>query len=223
MNEQGHAEDVGQHYDRAMMLETRLRTRRAMASIAAGIKPGMLEEEAMEAARRLLKAWDMLRGWHAIHVRFGENTLKQFGKPSEPGVKLRDDDIFFIDIGPVWQQWEGDAGETYVVGNDVEMHRIACDVQKLFQEVRTEWKERHLTGVALYDEASRRAAAMGWQLNLDMNGHRLADFPHAAIHKGPLAAAAFTPVTELWVLEIQIRHPTRPFSAFYEDLLLDGR
>ena len=200
MNERGHAEDVGQHYDRAMMLETRLRTRRAMASIAAGIKPGMLEEEAMESARRLLKAQDMLRGWHAIHVRFGENTLKQFGKPSEPGMKLRDDDIFFIDIGPVWQQWEGDAGETYVVGNDVEMHRIARDVQKLFLEVRTEWQERHLTGVALYDEAGRRAAAMGWQLNLDMNGHRLADFPHAAIHKGALAAAVFTPATDLWVI-----------------------
>ena len=28
-----------------------------------------------------------------------------------------------------------------------------------------------------------------------------------------------TPVEGLWILEIQIAHPTRPFGAFYEDLL----
>jgi Xaa-Pro aminopeptidase len=221
MEERGRFEDVGGHYDKAMMLETRARTRRAMASIAAGIKPGMLEEDAMDLARSTLKSEGMLRGWHAIHVRFGENTLKQFGTPSEPGVKLRYDDIFFIDIGPVWREWEGDAGQTYVVGKDPEMHRIARDVKDLFSDVRSQWKLERLTGVALYEYASRRALDMGWRLNLEMNGHRLADFPHAAIHKGALAAAAFTPSADLWVLEIQIRHPTRAFSAFYEDLLLD--
>ena len=53
-----------------------------------------------------------------------------------------------------------------------------------------------------------------------MNGHRLADFPHAALYKGPLAEAAFTPSAGLWMLEIQIRHPELPYSAFFEDLLL---
>jgi hypothetical protein len=60
-------------------------------------------------------------------------------------------------------------------------------------------------------------------LNLDVGGHRLADFPHPAIHKGTLATTNYTPKTDLWVLEVQIRHPTRPFGAFFEDLLLDGR
>ena len=70
--------------------------------------------------------------------------------------------------------------------------------------------------VAVVESESR-----GWQLNLDMSGHRLADFPHAALHKGVLAEAPFSPSPGLWMLEIQIRHPVRPFSAFYEDLLLD--
>jgi len=32
---------------------------------------------------------------------------------------------------------------------------------------------------------------------------------------------AVSPSSGLWVLEIQIRHPTLPISAFYEDLMLD--
>jgi hypothetical protein len=59
----------------------------------------------------------------------------------------------------------------------------------------------------------------GWRLNLDMSGHRLSDFPHEALYKGALAEAPFTPSAGLRMLEIQIRHPERPFRAFFEDLL----
>jgi len=214
-------EAVGGNYDAEMMMLTREKTRRAMYDIAAAIRPGMLEEAAMQLARQTLKAAGLLRGWHGIHVRFGINTLKSFGTPSEPGVALKENDLFFIDIGPIWKKWEGDAGDTFVVGNDPEMHRIARDVRRLFEDVRAVWRTQHLTGSALYDYASRRASEMGWELNLEMNGHRLADFPHAALHNGALAEAPFPPTSKLWMLEIQIRHPHRPFSAFYEDLLID--
>ena len=106
----GQAESVGEHYDVAMMLQARSRTRSAIEQIAAKIEPGMLEETALEYARQLLKDAQMVRGWHGIHVRFGPNTLKPFGVPSEPGVALQENDIFFVDIGPVWQKWEGDGG-----------------------------------------------------------------------------------------------------------------
>lgn len=221
-DDKAQVEAVGEHYDTEMMLLVRRKTRQAMHNIAAAIRPGMLEEEAMELARRTLQDAQMLRGWHGIHVRFGPNTLKPFGAPSEPGVVLQNDDIFFIDIGPVWEKWEGDAGDTFVVGNDQEMHRAAHDVRRLFKDVHAKWRTDGSSGQVLYQYAEARALEMGWQLNLQMNGHRLADFPHAAIHKGSLAAASFTPSTNLWMLEIQIRHPARPFSAFYEDLLLDN-
>jgi hypothetical protein len=80
---------------------------------------------------------------------------------------------------------------------------------------------RSTCGAALYRVAVAEAGSLGWQLNLEMSGHRLADFPHAALHKGSLASASFRPSTGLWMLEIQIRHPARPFSAFFEDLLLE--
>ena len=49
-------------------------------------------------------------------MRFGSNTTKNFDDPSEPGVVLGENDIFFIDIGPIFDGCEGDAGDTVAVG-----------------------------------------------------------------------------------------------------------
>lgn len=211
----------GPAFDPALLLEARRHTRQAIADIAAHVRPGMAEEEAAAFARAHLKSVGLLRGWHGLHVRFGTNTLKNFGEPSEPGVVLGADDLFFIDIGPVWQGYEGDGGDTFVTGGDPEMRRIAADVRAVFDAVHAHWRAQGATGTALYRFAQAEAERRGWLLNLDMSGHRLSDFPHAIKHKGALMEAEYTPSAGAWVLEIQIRHPTRPFSAFYEDLLLD--
>ncbi len=85
--------------------------------------------------------------------------------------------------------------------------------------VQDHWRTQRVTGRALYAYAAKQAEAMGWKLNLDMKGHRVGDFPHAIYKPGKLADLADTPSEGLWILEIQIAHPTRPFGAFYEDLL----
>lgn len=210
----------GAAFDPAMMLEARQRTRAAIARIADGIAPGMAEEAGQALARRVLKDMGMLRGWHGIHVRFGINTLKNFGEPSDPGVVLGEEDIFFIDIGPVWQGHEGDGGDSFVTGGDADMARAVRDVRALFGMARDAWRVDRLTGQGLYALLDRRAEDLGWRLNLDMSGHRLSDFPHAVKHDGALAGIAYPPSPGLWVLEVQIRHPERPFGAFHEDLLL---
>jgi hypothetical protein len=87
--------------------------------------------------------------------------------------------------------------------------------------VRKQWQDAGLTGKELYDFAEAQAAALGWKLNLDLSGHRLSDFPHATVYDGPMATVAFRPSPLVWVLEIHIRHPTRAFGAFFEDMLLD--
>lgn len=214
------AEAVGERYDHAMMLEARRRTRVAIRELAPQIQPGMPEEDALALTKRVLRAHGLGRGWHGVHVRFGTNTLKNFGEPSDSGVVLGRDDIWFIDIGPVWRDWEADAGETFVVGADPEMLRIGRDVHAVFDRVQQHWRDQHATGESLYRLAVAEAESRGWRLNLDMSGHRLSEFPHAAHHKGALAETPFTPSPGLWMLEIQIRHPERPFSAFVEDLLL---
>jgi hypothetical protein len=214
------SERVGAHYDRCQMLKVRQMTLEVLAQIASIVRPGMAEEEAVAEGRSILKRKGLLRGWHGIKVRFGENTLKGFSESSKPGVILQEDDIFFVDIGPVWRKWEGDAGETFVVGHDADMHRCKRDVRVLFDCVQAKWQVDSLTGAGLYEYASAEARSLGWELNLDTSGHRLSDFPHAALYSGSLSEVGFSPATGLWVLEIQIRHPDRPFGAFFEDMLL---
>ena len=68
--------------------------------------------------------------------------------------------------------------------------------------------------------AQNCAKSYGWILSLEKaNGHRISDFPHAARIRGNIEEFDSTPAPDRWILEIQIRHPTRPFGAFYEDLL----
>lgn len=215
-------EAVGQNYDRDGMLEARRQTFIAIERIAAQMRPGMKESEGLEIARQTLKSMNMLRGWHGIYVRFGENTLCTYNEKNPPDVVLKDDDIFYIDIGPVYEKWEGDGGDTFVIGGDVGMHAAKRDVRKIFDLVREKWLTEKLTGRALYEFAEEAAKNLGWVLYTEVAGHRLADFPHKAFHSGPLAVTEFAPAADLWVLEIQIRHPERKFGAFYEDLLLEG-
>jgi Xaa-Pro aminopeptidase len=103
---QSETERVGVHYDRSQMLAVRRMTLEALRRIASAVQPGMAEEQAVAEGRSILKEMGLLRGWHGIKVRFGANTLKVFSEPSEPGVILQEDDIFFVDIGPVWRSWE---------------------------------------------------------------------------------------------------------------------
>ena len=217
-------ERVGPDYEKAKMLEARRHTWHAIDKIAAAIRPGMRESEGVELAKTVLRDLGLLRGWHAVYLRFGKNTLLTYwDKDADaPDVVLRDNDIFYIDIGPVWEKWEGDGGNTFVVGTDPEMQRARTAVRQVFDRVHEKWRTESVTGAALYDYATEVARSMGWKLAPGVDGHRLGDFPHKAFHAGTLAGTSFPPATDLWVLEIQIRHPTLPFGAFYEDLLLES-
>jgi Xaa-Pro aminopeptidase len=214
-------EAVGPAFTKEQMLAMRGKTRGIIYQIAAAVKPGMVEEDAVAMAKEILATHDMVRGWHDVYVRFGSNTLKTFGAESDPGIVLKETDIFFIDIGPVWEEWEGDGGDTFVVGHDSEMAKIAGDAKTLFHIVRHKWESTGMSGKDLYVFATEQAEAMGWALNMDLSGHRLSDFPHAAVYDGPMADVDFKPSPLLWVLEIHIRHKTEGYGAFFEDMLLD--
>jgi len=216
-------EKVGAAFTTERMLAVRDMTRETIHEIALAVKPGMVEEDAVEMARGMLAARKMLRGWHDVYVRFGSNTIKTFGAPSEPGVVLGENDLFLIDIGPVFEQWEGDGGDTFVVGQAPELVRCAEDARTLFHRVRRKWLADQTSGTALYQFAVDEAAKLGWALNMDLSGHRISDFPHAAVYDGPMADVGFCPSPLLWVLEIHIRHPEKPFGAFFEDMLLEDR
>lgn len=201
------------------MLETRARAQQAVSRIAAQVQPGMLEETANKLVVATLQEMGATKAFHKPYIRFGSNTTKTFGADSEPGVRLGEDDIFFIDVGPVWEEYEGDAGDTFVTGSNPELKRCAQDAKQIFEAVAKKWKTQKATGVELYRYATQLAKDLGWALNLDLGGHRLGEYPSGEQYEGPLSEIAFHPAPNLWMVEVHIRHPQQPFGAFYEDLL----
>jgi len=201
----------------------RTRTRKAVHLIADQVRSGMAEEEAKAIARTTLEGLGMRRGWHHIIVRCGSNTTKDFMERSEPGVVLGENDIFFVDIGPIFEETEGDAGDTFVLGSNPEHLRAKQDVRTIWDTVREKWFTEACTGTELYEFATATTESYGWVLNMDLSGHRLSDFPHSAHYDGSLADVGFRPNPNLWVLEIAIAHPDGSFGAFYEDLLLEDQ
>jgi methionyl aminopeptidase len=216
-------EATGDKFSVQPFLEMRQRTRRAVNDIASRVKVGMVEEDARAMARDVLADGGMRKGWHHIIVRFGPNTTKDFMEPSDKGVVLGSDDIFFVDIGPVHGEHEGDGGDTFVFGSDPDHHRAKADVRVIWDDVRDRWFRDGLTGRELYDYAEKKCADKGWRLNRDLSGHRLSEFPHSVHYDGAMATVDFRPAPLLWVLEIAIIHPERKFGAFYEDLLLENQ
>jgi methionyl aminopeptidase len=213
-------EGVGPTFSLEKMLEMRHRTRSAVHAIAANVKVGMSEHEARAMARATLSESGLRRGWHPIIVRLGTNTARQFLDTSGGDVVLGENDIFFVDIGPISDDTEGDAGDTFVVGENPDHARAASEVRAIWDDVRDAWFDQKLTGEALYALAQKSSAERGWRLNLDLSGHRLSDYPHRAHYEGSMAEVSIVPAADLWVLEIAIVHPSGSFGAFYEDTLL---
>jgi Xaa-Pro aminopeptidase len=213
-------EAVGEAFSLSAMVKARDLTFEAVRRIAAQIRPGVTEARGDAIAQEVLEAMGMDRLWHRNVVRFGPGTTETFHADFRPDYVLQPNDIFFVDLGAVWDGHEGDAGDTFVVGDDPEMHACAQAARDLWDEVAAQWRDDGVTGEALYRFAKDRAEAKGWRLNWEVKGHRVSDFPHAIYKAGALGDFDGVPVSGLWILEIQIAHPTRPIGAFYEDLLI---
>jgi len=212
-------EAVGTRFDPALMQRAREKTWAALHGIRARMRSGISEEEAKAAAREVFGELGCERLWHPAIIRIGANTIRTYRQASDPGVRLGEDDSYFIDLGLVFDGHEGDVGDTFVVGHAPQRQACADAARTLFGEVAAAWRTRGLSGQALYAFAGERAAAMGWRLNHAIKGHRVSDFPHAIHQGGDLGDLPAPPSSGLWILEIQIAHPTEPFGAFHEDLL----
>lgn len=110
MTAQSSKEAVGVAYSIDSMRYAQAMTWRAIEALSKLIRPGMLESEARELCKKVLADLDMQRIWHPLLVRFGANTLKTFKERSDGDPVLGENDIYFIDMGAVWQGHEGDAG-----------------------------------------------------------------------------------------------------------------
>lgn len=210
-------EAVGPNFDLAKFKIARDRSVKLVHDCAKKIQVGMSEEDGHEILKQALEVHGSEKLWHPSKVRFGVNTLKTFREKSEPGVKLAKGDVFFFDIGPVFNGHEGDYGETFICGEETNLAASASKI--VFDKTAEFWRETKQTGKALYDFASAKALELGFELNLDMDGHRLGDFPHALHFKGGLPDHEGTPVPGLWILEIHLRDLKSKRGTFFEDIL----
>jgi len=213
-------EAVGQAYDPALMLRARERSWAVLQGIRERMRPGISEDEARAEAAEVFRAHGLERLWHPVVIRIGANTTLSFRERSNPDLRLGEDDIYFIDLGLVFEGHEGDVGDTFTTGADPARQACAEAARTLFDEVAAAWRTRGLSGEALYAFAGERAQAMGWRFNHAIKGHRVGDFPHAIHKAGDLGTLEQAPSSGLWILEIQIAHPSEPYGAFYEDLLV---
>lgn len=212
-------EKVGPRYSLDGMLAAREQSIRALAAIASQLKVGMTTGEALDMAAEQLHAMGASHTWHPTYIRFGADTVRPPREGIDRQRRLRATDIAVVDLGPVWDGYEGDYGDTFVFG-DLPLH-LACTkaLHEVFDETREAWL-RGLTGRELYDFAEQSAESKGWRLARNLAGHRLADFPHALFESKVLAELEIPPSEMAWVLEIQLCHPTEPVGGFFEDMLM---
>ena len=199
--------------------DARIKTWDAITKIKTAIIPGMKESEAIREAQGILAGMGSRKFWHKCHIRFGGNTVLSFNDEYRDLV-LGENDIYYIDLGPIWNGIEGDAGATFVVGKSPDYERCRDDSKKVFDGVAKHWQKTGASGQALYEYAGKLAGEMGWELAPSyVRGHRLSEFPHSMYSGLTLDTVDYTPASHRWVLEVHICDPSKKFGAFYEDAL----
>jgi Xaa-Pro dipeptidase len=196
--------------------------------IRPGISETQLVREIAELGRREL---GIEQNWHKRIVRFGPNTLEPYNE-NPPDLKLGEDDILFVDLGPVFEAWEADFGRTYVVGADPHKLKLRDDVAAAFAAGKRYFEEHpHITGSELYGYVTGLAEQSGWEFGGSIAAHLIGEFPHKSLPlERPLTIADpahHTPMRGLdplgrqchWILEIHFVDRQRRIGGFYEELL----
>ncbi len=196
--------------------------------VRAGITEKDLNEEVFALAHDL---YGTKTHWHKRIVRSGPNTLLPYAE-NPPDRIVQPDDILFLDLGPVFENWEADFGRTFVLGFDPAKHKLKQDVEKAFRAGKKYFNETPtIIACELYAYAQRLAVEYGWEFGGSIAGHLIGEFPHEKIPDDKVTLYVHrdstTPMRSLdeqgrkrhWILEIHFVDRERQIGAFYEELL----
>lgn len=208
------------------MLYARDRSWEAYQAIKRELREGMSEPEARKLSLQIFADFGVVlkKHWHQPWVRFGPGTKLTFSQPMQPDYRLQVGDAVYMDLGPIFKdpetgiEYEGDVGDSFSFGPNPEADQCASFARELFEEGKGHWK-LGWTGKQIYEVIVHRTHEAGYEFRDSVVGHRVGDFPHQRYSKQDLPGLEFTPSSHLWVLELQIVHPTLPVGAFFEDLL----
>lgn len=196
------------------------------------IKSGRTEREIELDIRALAREkFGIERDWHKRIVRAGINTLS-VAADNPPIRMVEDDDMVFLDLGPVLEEWEADVGRSYAVRDDPRKHALCQELPRQFDVVKRHFEaDPNITGAALYTFACTAAEASGWKFGGEIAGHIVAEFPHARIpgvkqlhhispeNPEPMRNLDANGRVRHWILEIHLVSPDGAFGGFYERLL----
>jgi len=199
------------------------------------IRPGISESALSEAIYALAEdEFGVKQHWHKRVVRSGPNTLLTYAaNPADRVIEA--DDILFVDLGPVFEEWEADFGRTFVLGDDPVKQKLRDDLAPIFAAAKSAYRAKpDMTGAALYKLACDLATTAGWEFGGTIAGHLVGQFPHEAI-PGDKITLYITPGNDRplnlpdaggnerhWILEIHLVDRTRGIGAFSESLLTLG-
>lgn len=200
----------------------------ARGLIAAGRTEREVEQDIYALA---LGEFGVEKHWHKRIVRAGANGIAIAGD-NPPVLTIADDDLVYLDLGPVFDAWEADVGRSYVVGGDPDKHRLVADLSTQFDKVKARFDgDPDVTGADLYAFACDSAAAAGWRFGGKIAGHIVGEFPHAHLpgekdfyrinpaNTGRLRDPDPLGQDRFWILEIHLVDPAGRYGGFYERLM----
>jgi Xaa-Pro dipeptidase len=169
--------------------------------------------------------------WHKRIVRSGPNSVTIAG--DNPPVRVIEvDDIVYLDLGPVFGEWEADIGKSYAFGENARKHALVAELPRQFEKLQAHYRaDPHITGAALYALAQESAKAAGWTFGGRIAGHIVSEFAHALIpgdkdlnrigpnNPRPMSEPDGLGRPRHWILEIHLVDPDGGFGGFYERLL----
>src|ERR1700761_6887408 len=127
------------------------------------IRPGVSESRVNEDIYALAKEmYGITTYWHKRIVRAGRNTLLPYAE-NPPDLAIGEDDILFLDLGPVFEEWEADFGRTFVLGSDPVKLKLKNDVGLAFAAGKQYFEENPaITSRELFLHVQALATQFGW-------------------------------------------------------------
>lgn len=196
--------------------------------IRPGVSESQLNAEIYELAKEM---YGITTYWHKRIVRAGRNTLAPYNE-NPPDLTVGEDDIVFLDLGPVFESWEADFGRTFAIGQDARKRKLSEDVGRAFAEGKRYFQQMpEITGSQLFAYAVGLAEKYGWEFGGQIAGHLIGQFPHEKI-AGDKVTLYIHPESHLpmrsrdekgrqrhWILEIHFIDRAHEMGGFFEELL----
>lgn len=197
------------------------------------IVPGKSEAQlVIEILDLAEKKFGITDHWHKKIVRTGVNTLATYSDNPSDRIIL-EDDILFLDFGPIVDGYEADLGRTYVIGKDPTKLKLKNDVEKAWYEIQAWYQQQKIAKASdLFELAVEKAREYGWAFTGVIAGHIVGKYPHEQpddpksweldIHpenSNDIFLVDANGDKRHWVLELQFIDKEKKIGGYFEQLL----